>query len=422
MQFFNFIKKNITFVILFFFVLLCFTYLYYLSLDYTINYWSFSQAHLNYSEGFVKRGLFGSIIIFLENKLLISTNKSFTYFFITIYTINIFLFFLNIYKYQSNKLLFLFFSLSPTLIMFSFNDLGGFQRFDSISIMLMLFHSYIIFLFRDKKIRLIKYIQLFNYIILPFIIISCFIHEIQVWSIPFHFLLNFMILSENKILTRMFWLKIFLLIFVVFFIFFYPINIQNVNKMIESLSEKRLWNDSIAVAARTKGNINIIPYELKTNLLNGYNFSINLFFTLMAVLPINFLIIKFSNKIKYPKNFLLYLNLSYIPFLSYFAIGDTGRWINLISFAALSFFSQFPYQNNNFKKVIKDKSNIKFMITLILIIIYVFFTRLPHCCNLKEKEITIWGGVYKKIEAGYNMFIIKNNNDHYNLNKRFKKQ
>jgi len=60
-------KNNILYYVTFLFVIILFTYLFYLSTTYIINFWTYSQAHINYSSGFVKRGMFGTIALLLEN-------------------------------------------------------------------------------------------------------------------------------------------------------------------------------------------------------------------------------------------------------------------------------------------------------------------------------------------------------------------
>ena len=74
------------------------------------------------------------LLLFLDKILIIKFINTFNYFFITIYLFNILLFFVIIKQYVQFNFIFLFLSLSPTLILFSFNDLGGYQRFDAISI------------------------------------------------------------------------------------------------------------------------------------------------------------------------------------------------------------------------------------------------------------------------------------------------
>ena len=147
------IKNNFLYYGTLLFVLILLIYLFYLSTSYIINFWTFSQAHINYSDGFVKRGLFGTIAIFLDKILIIKFINTFNYFFIFIYLFNILLFFVIIKQYVQFNFIFLFLSLSPTLILFSFNDLGGYQRFDAISILLILYHTYTANQYRLNKIN-----------------------------------------------------------------------------------------------------------------------------------------------------------------------------------------------------------------------------------------------------------------------------
>lgn len=69
----------------------------------------------------------------------------------------------------------------------------------------------------------------------------------------------------------------------------------------------------------------------------------------------------------------------------------------MMSFTALSYLGQFPikYQVKYFLQKIKIKYFLKTLI-LFIILIYIFFIRLPHCCNLQQKGITIWGGFIDK--------------------------
>jgi len=416
-------KNNVLYYITFLFVISLFIYLFFLSTNYVINYWTFSQAHINYSDGFVKRGLFGSIALILENKLNIKFINTFNIFFILFYLTNIILYFKLIKKYSNHFLIFIFFALSPTLILFSFNDLGGFQRFDTISIFLILLHSFFVNLYRSKKNTFEKYRRNFIYIIFPIILISIFVHEIQCWSIPFHFFLIKAIFDEKKISLKGIFFYFFILLIASMFVFLYPVDQQTIISMIDKLPNRNLWTGAISVASSLEGNINIISYEIKTNLLNFYNFKINLFFLISGVIPINFIIFYLNKKkIIYiiNKNIYFYFYLSIIPYLTFFAIGDTGRWLHLISIVSFGFLTQYPIFKNNHNLVKNKFSFLKFFIFIILIV-YCFFIRLPHGGNLQEKKISIWGGLYKKFEAVYMIYFKETKEDKFNFNKRFKK-
>jgi len=414
-------KNNILYYVTFLFVIILFTYLFYLSTTYIINFWTYSQAHINYSSGFVKRGMFGTIALLLENNFNIKFIDTFNTFFIIFYLANIILFFLIIKQYSRFLYIFIFLALSPTLILFSFNDLGGYQRFDAISIFLILFHTYLIFLYRSNKINFNSYKNKFYFIIFPIFLVSLFIHEIQFWSIPFHFFMIKNIYDENNIKDKNLYIYFLLLILASIIVFLYPVSQETVNSMIERLGDRSIWDSALVVASSSEGNISIINYEIRTNLLNLYNLKINLFFLFMGVIPINILIYFLNNKklinIKNNKIYLYYY-LSVIPYLTFFAIGDTGRWLHIISIVSFSFLGQYPIDKTK-KFNYKSRSFLSKILIFIILIIYCFFVRLPHCCNLEEKKITIWGGLHKKFEAVYKIYISAHKGEQYNLNKRF---
>lgn len=378
------------------FIIVCFFSIFILSLFKIVNFWSFSQAHVNYFSGYSRRGLFGTFMLLLETLFGLEPKKTFSIFFILLTLINIFLFLILIKKYSISKMLFFFIALNPTLILFSFNDLGGFQRFDSISIFIMLFHSMLAFNYNSKKINLNTYEKYLYYFIFPLILISLFIHEIQAWSIPLHFFISCNI-KKNNYLKLFFNYLIFLIPIV--FIFFSSVDPGDYEIMIKSLKNRDLWFDAIEFSALNTKNFSVIEYEIKTNLLNNYNLTINIFFIIMATIPFYIMLIFLNNK-----NFLINNNLnnnlfffSIFPYLTLFAIGDTGRWINMMSFTALSYLAQFPIKDEIKYFIYKIKIKYIFKIFIIFIVlIYIFFIRLPHCCNLQQKGITIWGGFTDK--------------------------
>lgn len=412
-------KKSFFFYIIFLFVFFLFSSIFILSLFKIVNMWTFSQSHINYSYGFVKRGLFGTIMLFLENFFSLSTKKVFSVFFIILTSINIILFFNIIKKYSTNFLVFLFLALNPTLIMFSFNDLGAYQRFDAISIFAMLLHC-IYACNHNLKNDIFIYKKKLFFIIFPIIFISSFIHEIIIWSLPLHILITMNATKEDFNKTISYYLIFLILVLI---IFFFPVTDTTVQKMIRDLSERNLFIDAIIVASASKGNLQVLSYEIQTNLLNFYNFKINLFFIVLSTLPFLFFINYLQKNnyldVKIKKYHLIFAT---FPYLTLFAIGDTGRWISLISFTSLTFMSQFPLKKNikNFR--VSKKIFLQRLFTLILFIIifiYVFFIRMPHCCNLENKGITIWGGISHKLYA-FSKIISKDQDDFYNLNKRFK--
>ena len=138
--------------------------------------------------------------------------------------------------------------------MFSFNDLGGFQRFDAISIFVMLLHS-LYACNHNLKNDVNLYKKKLFFVIFPIILISSFIHEIIVWSLPLHVLITLNSTKENfkKIISY----YLFFLIPIII-IFFAPVHDEVVQKMINDLSSRNLFVEAIIPLSATNGNLQIL--------------------------------------------------------------------------------------------------------------------------------------------------------------------
>ena len=364
--------NNHLFIFLLLFVLLMFSSIFVLSYLKIVNIWSFSQAHVNYSEGFIKRGLFGTLMFFFEEKFYLPTKIFFSSFFMFFYLLNIFLFFALIKKYLSNKLLFIFLALSPTLIMFSFNDLGGYQRLDVLSIAAILIHALISQKYYEKKIDLNFYQKILFYFIFPFIFISILFHEIQLFSLPFHFFVTWNILKDNffSIIKR--YLIFLIPIYLVFFIYPDP---ESIILMEKNIGGRGIY--SSALLFHTK-NIGLVHYlhEININILNINNLKMHLLMILLATTPFILILLYFNklnllisdNEINY--KFIFFVT---FPFLAGLLIGDFGRWINIMSFTAFGYMSQFPlkFKLNDFK--LFNDEIYKFIVNFILLSLTIFY-------------------------------------------------
>ena len=94
----NYIDRNLT-LLSFITVVCCFVPLFYFSTSYVINGWAYSDALINYSEGFIRRGLLGEIIFSIYKVTNFDIQKIHAYIlFFTI--INIFLYVLILKIFQ----------------------------------------------------------------------------------------------------------------------------------------------------------------------------------------------------------------------------------------------------------------------------------------------------------------------------------
>ena len=109
---------------IFFNLIFCFVIILYLpyiihSFYEPMHAYVFSDLHINYVSGFIRRGLLGEIARILNP--LIGNIKFFAIIFSVLYFIQILLFFKLVKKFQNYLSIIIFLSLSPALLMFFIN-------------------------------------------------------------------------------------------------------------------------------------------------------------------------------------------------------------------------------------------------------------------------------------------------------------
>ena len=85
-------KKNLYYFAIIISIISIFFFIYIFSLQNIINLWTYSEVHLNYSQGFIRRGFIGEVIIFFDS-FGIKSNISFSTIFFFFYIFNALLFF-----------------------------------------------------------------------------------------------------------------------------------------------------------------------------------------------------------------------------------------------------------------------------------------------------------------------------------------
>ena len=159
--------------------------------------WAYSNLLINYSSGFVKRGLLGQIFIYLNDNFNTEPKIFFTIIFFTTYSLQIFFFYKILEKYQNFKFIITIIVLSPCLILFHIYDLNIILSKDVFINLTILFHVYMV----NKKIDVKTYRKFLYFIILPLLALNMLNHENQVFFIPFHCLITLYFFSneENKV-------------------------------------------------------------------------------------------------------------------------------------------------------------------------------------------------------------------------------
>ena len=404
----NIFNKNIN-LISFLFYFLIFTYVYVFSLNNIINLWTFNELHINYSAGFLPRGLIGTIMLKLDS-LGFEKRIFFSSLFYT-FTILNFVLFINILKIKfNNVLIFLFFVLNPSFILFNFYDLGGYARLEIFGIFSLLLHTYVALIADRNNKKLIFYNKYYFFLIFPILIVNVLIHEVNFFLIPFHIILTWLIIIKQTSIYEKIKYYFPYLIFLPIALYFWsnPITAEKALLIFDQIENKQNINASIIesigmpILIRSEFSYMINPL---TNLLKY--FFIFLFY-LIPILLVFHLVDRFTRQ----KTFLNILVI--LPLFLLFYIGrDWGRWIHIILFVV--FCINIYLINKQSYSIYKNKNKILVFLLTTLILFQFTFTRIPHCCNLVEKNISITGGIISKVIVFNNLI-----NNKIDVKSRFK--
>ncbi len=420
----KFTDKNFLFLS-FILIIACFFPLFYFSTKFVINGWAYSDALINYSEGFIRRGLLGEVIININYLTGYKLSIIHSYIFIIFSSLNIVLFISLLKPISDNRFIYFFLLFNPFLLFFPLNDTGGYLRKDIFVVTLMLLHCFFCNQFHSKKINIKKYIILLNFVVIPFIIINTLIHDLQFFLIPFHFFLtlnvvnkDFNILNINSYINRKniaILIYIFTILPLVVFIL-NPVSLEKITLVANNilLIDPDVYKAPIIHVSdpfyfAAKNNIN---FMFSADKLGTYAHLYNYLFLLIISVGSVYLIFNIFLKNKLfiiNHNFIFF---SVIPLFMLFLIGrDWGRWINMISWCSILFYLQFNFLRIQ-KTLFLFKKNFYNFISIVVCVYFLFFITVPHCC----KQQTIYGGFSDNIILAFN--IIFNKSNHINQNFR----
>ena len=409
----NFFNKNIFTISLFVF-LIFFSPLFFYSFKYIINIWAFSDAFINYSHGFVRRGLLGELILQLNKTFGVEVFYIHSFIFLIFTVINLILFLKLLYKVSDDRLIYFFLLFNPALILFPLYDTGGYLRKETFVICLMLIHTIVCSKYHRGDLSIDRYNK-FLLILVPLVSILTLNHEIQFFLIPFHFCLTLNVYFEKISIkeiksvsgTSLLYLNLYLITFIPFFYFiFNPTEINQLRDIYENVlkyDQNILWDPIKFVSKPLSPTIITETKDMfgSLNALKTYSVSI-----ILALLPIFYIFFKYknNNSILIKNHFLIIL--LNLPIILMFFIGrDWGRWINLMTFAVILYYLQFDIKKK-YKLVFfkKNDSYLRIIISvslIMLLIYYILFMMIPHCCNNTNYHM---GGLIENFKMAFEVF------------------
>ena len=341
--------------------------------------WAYNELFVNYSEGFIRRGLLGEIFQISYTHLGIDPKKIFIVFLSIIHFLNTIIFLNLLKQYQDSKLFILLIAFSPALLLFPIYDINVFLAKDVFTNFAILLHAFVACKTIRNKNNLRLYGRLLKYLIIPILFFNLLNHENQFFFLTVHFLIALLVYEVKNFngLKILFPFAILLIPIVL------VINFSQLSELsLINLNENLYNNYGVKVNSEISGNINLkIGGFLKQHFAyNSIDNFLNFFFCFLLSVFFIFIIFQYFLEKKII-NFNSYLKkyylLFFLPCLGLFIQIDHGRTLNVFSFHLISLFFCLKINNFELKKIfifnLLQKS-----IASILIFIYVFLWFMPQ--------------------------------------------
>ena len=378
-------NKNLWDKVYLYFLLLIIT-IFYIQLYHTASNeiigdkWAYDNLFINYSAGFVRRGLLGEVFLTLNKNYNIGPLDFFPKVLFLLYFAQLIIFFKLVYKFRKYNLFVTFLVLSPSLLLFNIYEVNVVLSKDIFITVSILIHALIV---SNKTISLSKYYKILFFIIFPILTCNIFIHESQIIFLPFHILLSMYFLKESKIKSNYFYLlkSYYFFLIPLMFILFSSISYEKYLIINESIKQF-----DATLPNQVAGNINLlIGGFIKWHFFYHDTIDfIRLFFCITLSLFLIYLV--FHNlilkKIIYTNNFNINYYFYFIlpTFVIFGLMLDHGRSIHLILMHMLSFYLVLDFNQFKFEKIYYNLFNnfVTKNLIFIFLIFYLFFWYLPQ--------------------------------------------
>jgi hypothetical protein len=370
---------------LIFLIFICYFYRSFSS-DFSTSNYAFNELFINYHSGFIRRGLLGEIFFKFKSIFDISHKTFFGVLFISLYTLEIILFYIILKKIKNFKLLITIITLSPALLLFPIYDTNIYFVKDVFIKISILIHAIII---NTCKHDIKKYSTYLRYFIIPLLFINIlFIHEYQVLFISIHILFTLYFNCKNKINSKYNLNYYLILILPLFLVFFFLGNADDYKNLSKFLNQ---YNIEIhqQIGSGFKGLLGgfykwhfyYFSYRDFIQLLISFFFSVGFYYFLFHYFILKKII---SVGMEISKKYVLFFILTLPIFLNI----DHGRNLSLLSTHLITFYLILDFKKNNLLKFFKDIKK-KFYIKnflYIFVFIYLFLWTLPQNAGFGGKE------------------------------------
>ena len=340
--------------------------------------WGYGEFWINYSAGYVRRGLSGEILLYISKFEFISAYSATVLILTFIIMLNFLLFNLLLKAVVKNQFGRLYLQINATLFLFLVHNPSTYIRKDHLIVLGLLLHGLLAVKARHQEITPTAYTS-FVYGLMPMFVIIGQIHEIQAFFIPLHMYLLHATNSYLGINQKKYRVQATLLLFIMLGTIILSALFHGNEKQVNSIISSIPVGEHIELGA-----IRALGWSSSEAL----DLAARMFSSEATLLCFGLIIIIGPAVIGYITGFfddggykwrLIALSPTFILFL----VGwDWGRWISLMSFSIVALANVDDQILGSRRKLLKFRT----LPALILIILFSLLWRNPECCNRAPEE------------------------------------
>ena len=383
--------------------------------------WPLGELLVNYQGGFVRRGLLGELIFHASSTLDLSPITLLRALFVVLSILNI-LIFVSLSSVEERLIKRLPLLLAPALLLFPVYDFAAYGRKDMITTALLGIHAIIAQQTLLRRFSLRTYRTLLVAVIVPLLVANILTHDVQIFFIPFHFIITWQIYQEYGERAQRYILPSYLSVVGISLL---PIIFSGTkdiaiavcnswHELIDNFEYCRTgserFGDLVNSGIKALGWSIQKPIGFTRSLLeNGQATKLFLVSMVLSVAPY-FILYRLSylyrkSDVKSIGRLGFLLPVSLLAPLALFVIGgwDFGRWIHLITSALFAITYANPRLVNvrvPFNAVVEGATRKELLPYLLLAGLYVGAWYVPHCCE----PSSIYGGMHEALGTSFRVF------------------
>ena len=378
-----------------------------------LNQWAYQELLINWQGGFVRRGLYGSVMVWLHDAAGISGSAPTAIVFIVGTTLQIVLLFSLLWQYRASRLVLLLVAFSPVLLLFPVYDVGAFWRKELFLNIAILAHALIARRCLEGRTSREMYLVLLVFVLTPLLVVNTLIYEPQGFFLGVHLALSLSVLRSTRPDDDEGDLFVYLAVGAAYVIALVPFLLSVVSSGSPEKSAAMFqavdgWSGVVgSEAIDAHGGTLAESSALAARIIDDPISSL-VFLLAFLVGPVMLALVVRSER-EPDEEWPLPL-WAFVPPMALFVIGwDYGRWIQMIAFAAVAYMLHFPVRTGAFRPY-SGRGPYAWGPPFLLAtwaVLYVVAWHMPHCCTVTSPAsvasgfLPLWSGIFTAVMQAF---------------------